>query len=110
MASISEAIWTSWNGQSNLPARSERPGENSLRSNVVVGQEIVGEGTSSDSSFSTPSAHAETTALPSAAAKLQRHLIHDGTLYSSSEPCPMCLTALLLGLHSPRRFAPPVTT
>jgi guanine deaminase len=60
---------------------------------VVVNQEIVGEGTSSVIELLDPSAHAEVMALRSAAAKLQRHLIDDGTLYSSSEPCPMCLTA-----------------
>jgi guanine deaminase len=59
----------------------------------VLSQEIVGEGTSSVVELLDPSAHAEIMALRSAAAKLQRHLIDDGTLYSSSEPCPMCLTA-----------------
>jgi guanine deaminase len=59
---------------------------------VVVGDEIVGEGTSSVIELLDPSAHAEIMALRSAAAKLQGHLIEDGTLYSSSEPCPMCLT------------------
>ena len=59
----------------------------------MLGQEIVGEGTSSVVELLDPSAHAEIMALRSAAAKLQRHLIGDGTLYSSSEPCPMCLTA-----------------
>jgi tRNA(Arg) A34 adenosine deaminase TadA len=60
---------------------------------VVVGEEIVGEGTSSVVELLDPSAHAEIMALRSAATNLQRHLIGDGTLYSSSEPCPMCLTA-----------------
>lgn len=60
---------------------------------VVVGGDIAGEGTSSVVELLDPSAHAEIMALRSAAAKLQRHLIDDGTLYSSSEPCPMCLTA-----------------
>jgi guanine deaminase len=60
---------------------------------IVVGEEIVGEGTSSVVELLDPSAHAEVMALRDAAAKLQRHLLPDGTLYSSSEPCPMCLTA-----------------
>ena len=46
---------------------------------VVVDQEIVGEGTSSVVELLDPSAHAEIMALRSAAAKLQRHLIDDGT-------------------------------
>lgn len=60
---------------------------------VVVETEIIGEGTSSVVELLDPSAHAEVMALRDAAAKLQRHLMPDGTLYSSSEPCPMCLTA-----------------
>ena len=60
---------------------------------VVVGEEIVGEGTSTVVELLDPSAHAEVMALRSAATRLQRHIIEDGTLYSSSEPCPMCLTA-----------------
>jgi len=59
---------------------------------VVVEGEVAGEGTSSVVELLDPSAHAEIMALRSAATKLQRHLIEDGTLYSSSEPCPMCLT------------------
>jgi len=58
-----------------------------------VGEEIIGEGTSTVVELLDPSAHAEIMALRNAADKLQRHLIPDGTLYSSSEPCPMCLTA-----------------
>jgi tRNA(Arg) A34 adenosine deaminase TadA len=60
---------------------------------VAVEGEIVGEGVNSVVDLLDPSAHAEVMALRSAAAKLRRHRLPDGTLYSSSEPCPMCLTA-----------------
>jgi tRNA(Arg) A34 adenosine deaminase TadA len=60
---------------------------------VVVGGEIVGEGTSSVVELFDPSAHAEVMALRHAGARLQRHLFEDGVMYASSEPCPMCLTA-----------------
>lgn len=60
---------------------------------VVVDEQVVGEGTSTVIELLDPSAHAEIMALRNAATKLQRHLIPDGTLYSSCEPCPMCLTA-----------------
>lgn len=60
---------------------------------VVTGGQIVGEATSSVLEVLDPSAHAEVLALRSAATRLQRHLIESGTLYSSSEPCPMCLAA-----------------
>ena len=60
---------------------------------VVVHGEIVGEGTSSVVELIDPTAHAEVMALRHAGVKLQRHLIEDGVMYASSEPCPMCLTA-----------------
>jgi tRNA(Arg) A34 adenosine deaminase TadA len=40
-----------------------------------------------------PTAHAEVMALRHAGAKLQRHIMADGVMYASSEPCPMCLVA-----------------
>lgn len=60
---------------------------------VVVGDEVVGEGTSSVVELSDPTAHAEVMALRHAGATLQRHLLEDGIMYASSEPCPMCLAA-----------------
>ncbi|MGH4027441.1 nucleoside deaminase [Actinomycetota bacterium Odt1-20B] len=60
---------------------------------VVVGGSIVGEGTSSVVELRDPTAHAEVMALRSAGEKLERHLFEDGVMYSSSEPCPMCLAA-----------------
>ena len=60
---------------------------------VVVNGEIVAEGTSSVVELLDPTAHAEVMALRHAAIKLQRHLIEDGVMYASSEPCPMCLAA-----------------
>jgi tRNA(Arg) A34 adenosine deaminase TadA len=60
---------------------------------VVVAGEIVGEGTSSVIELLDPTAHAEVMALRHAGTKLQRHLFEDGTMYASSEPCPMCLVA-----------------
>ncbi len=54
---------------------------------AVVGEEIVGEGTSTVIELLDPSAHAEVMALRSAATKLQRHLMEDGTL-ASLDPCP----------------------
>jgi guanine deaminase len=60
---------------------------------VVVGGEVVGEGTSSVVELSDPTAHAEVMALRHAGARLGRHLIEDGVMFASSEPCPMCLAA-----------------
>lgn len=60
---------------------------------VVVGGEVVAEGTSSVIELSDPTAHAEVMALRRAGARLGRHLLADGVMYASSEPCPMCLVA-----------------
>jgi guanine deaminase len=60
---------------------------------LVLNDEVVSEGTSSVIELIDPSAHAEVMALRNAAQKLKRHLLPGSVLYSSSEPCPMCLTA-----------------
>lgn len=59
---------------------------------LVLDGKVIGEGTSSVIELFDPSAHAEVMALRNAARKLQQHLLPDSVLYSSSEPCPMCLT------------------
>jgi guanine deaminase len=60
---------------------------------VVVGDKVVGEGTSRVVELRDPTAHAEVMALRDAGANLGRHLLDDGVMYCSSEPCPMCLVA-----------------
>lgn len=60
---------------------------------VVIGNEVVSEGTSSVVELSDPTAHAEVMALRHAGEALGRHLFEDGVMYASSEPCPMCLVA-----------------
>lgn len=60
---------------------------------VVVDGKPVGTGTSSVVERNDPTAHAEVMALRSAGESLGRHLMEDGVMYSSSEPCPMCLVA-----------------
>lgn len=60
---------------------------------LVLDGEIVSEGMSSVIELFDPSAHAEVMALRNGARKLKRHLLTGSVLYSSSEPCPMCLTA-----------------
>jgi guanine deaminase len=71
----------------------ENEGKTPFGAIVVVNGEIAGEGTSSVIELLDPTAHAEVMALRHAGAKLQRHLLEDGVMYASSEPCPMCLAA-----------------
>jgi guanine deaminase len=60
---------------------------------VVVADKVVGEGTSQVVELRDPTAHAEIMALRDAGTTLGRHLLEDGVMYCSSEPCPMCLIA-----------------
>jgi len=60
---------------------------------VVIDGDLIATGTSSVVELHDPSAHAEVMALRTAGAKLGRHLMEDAVMYSSSEPCPMCLVA-----------------
>jgi tRNA(Arg) A34 adenosine deaminase TadA len=54
---------------------------------------VAAEGVNRVAELHDPSAHAEVMALRAAGQALGRADFEDGVLYSSSEPCPMCLTA-----------------
>ncbi|WP_167450071.1 nucleoside deaminase [Streptomyces hyaluromycini] len=60
---------------------------------VVIDGEVIATGTSSVIELRDPTAHAEVMALRAAGSKLGRHLLEGAVMYSSSEPCPMCLVA-----------------
>jgi len=60
---------------------------------VVRGEEIVGQGWNRVVALNDPTAHAEIVALRNAAGKLSAFHLAGCTLYSSCEPCPMCLAA-----------------
>ena len=61
---------------------------------VLVGQgKVLGRGFNQVVELRDPSAHAEIMALRAAGRALGRHVFEDCVLYSSSEPCPMCLAA-----------------
>jgi guanine deaminase len=55
--------------------------------------QILGRGFNQVVELRDPSAHAEIMALRAAGRALGRHAFEDSVLYSSSEPCPMCLAA-----------------
>ncbi|WP_447037695.1 nucleoside deaminase [Streptomyces sp. DSM 118878] len=75
--------------------RSLRPGSTAkpFGAVVVVGGEVVGDGVNSVVAANDPTAHAEVMALREAGRRLGRYSLGDAVLYSSSEPCPMCLVA-----------------
>jgi tRNA(Arg) A34 adenosine deaminase TadA len=60
---------------------------------VVARGRLISRGVNQVAELNDPTAHAEIMALRDAAAGLRSHAIDDGVLYSSAEPCPMCLAA-----------------
>ncbi len=61
---------------------------------VVRRGEIVGRGNNRVTSANDPTAHAEVTAIRAACAQLKTFQLTDCELYTSCEPCPMCLSAI----------------
>src|SRR5437868_12563450 len=61
---------------------------------VVRGDEVVGEGCNKVTSSNDPTAHAEVVAIRNACEKLGTFQINDCEIYTSCEPCPMCLGAI----------------
>ena len=60
---------------------------------IVMGQEIIAQGWNQVTSTNDPTAHAEITAIRTATKKIASFSLTGGILYSSCEPCPMCLAA-----------------
>jgi guanine deaminase len=61
---------------------------------IVRNSEIVAEGVNRVTSDKDPTAHAEMVAIRQACAKLRVFELTDCEIYSSCEPCPMCLGAI----------------
>lgn len=55
---------------------------------------IVGEGTNQVTSSNDPTAHAEVVAIRQACEKLETFNLEGCVVYTSCEPCPMCLSAI----------------
>lgn len=61
---------------------------------VVKEGEIIAEGFNGVTSNNDPTAHAEVTAIRAACQKLGTFQLTDCEIYTSCEPCPMCLGAI----------------
>jgi guanine deaminase len=61
---------------------------------VVKGEEVVGRGNNMVTSSNDPTAHAEVTAIRDACKNLNTFQLTDCEIYTSCEPCPMCLGAI----------------
>ena len=62
---------------------------------VVLEEQIIGRGHNSPISTSDPTAHAEIQAVRDAAQQMKNYRLVDATLYSTVEPCLMCMGALV---------------
>jgi tRNA(Arg) A34 adenosine deaminase TadA len=61
---------------------------------IVRNGEVIATGTNRVVPNTDPTAHAEVMAIRNACSKLGTFQLTDCTVYSSCEPCPMCLSAL----------------
>ena len=61
---------------------------------ITMGDNIISESYNKVVLINDPTAHAELLAIREAASVLKSHDLGDCTLYTSCEPCPMCLGAI----------------
>ena len=61
---------------------------------IVKNNKIIAEGSNKVTSSNDPTAHAEIVAIRDACQKLNTFNLSGSDLYSSCEPCPMCLSAI----------------
>lgn len=61
---------------------------------IVRDGEVIATGTNRVTANNDPTAHAEVSAIRAACQKVENFKLEGCTVYSSCEPCPMCLSAL----------------
>ncbi|MGG1696805.1 nucleoside deaminase [Bacillus zhangzhouensis] len=61
---------------------------------IVKDGQIIAEGSNNVTTNNDPTAHAEVTAIRKACQALHTYQLEDCILYTSCEPCPMCLGAI----------------
>lgn len=85
-------------------ARAKENAENGIRANeggpfgaVIVDKNsnIIADGHNQVLSLNDPTAHAEINAIRAACKKLKTYDLSNYILYTSCEPCPMCLSAII---------------
>src|ERR1035438_8312256 len=78
-----------------LSVQTMRRGQGGPFGAVVVRKgKIVGRGCNQVTSANDPTAHAEIVAIREACRRLKTFQLNDCDLYTSCEPCPMCLSAI----------------
>jgi guanine deaminase len=61
---------------------------------IAKGSRVLAVGSNTVLGSHDPTCHAEINAIRAAARRLQNHLLHGTTIYSTTEPCPMCFSAI----------------
>jgi len=61
---------------------------------IVKDGKIIGTGANNVTSSNDPTAHAEVTAIRDACRNVDNFSLEGATIYTSCEPCPMCLAAI----------------
>jgi guanine deaminase len=80
-----------------LSLQSVRDGGGPFGAVIVRDGIIIAEGTNRVTGTNDPTAHAEIVAIREACAKLGRFQLSDCDIYTSCEPCPMCLGGIYWG-------------
>jgi guanine deaminase len=76
-----------------LSAQSGKSDEGPFGAVVVKDGKIIGEGVNQVVPSGDPTAHAEVVAIRNACKALGTHVLDGAVVYTSCEPCPMCLAA-----------------
>ena len=77
-----------------LSIKSVNNGGGPFGSVIVKGNKIIAEGSNKVTSNNDPTAHGEIVAIREACKKLNNFSLNGCELYSTCEPCPMCLSAI----------------
>jgi len=77
-----------------LSVESVNNGGGPFGSVIVKGDKIIAEGSNKVTSDNDPTAHGEIVAIREACKKLNNFNLNQCELYSTCEPCPMCLSAI----------------
>ena len=72
---------------------------------IVKDGEVIASGTNLVTSTNDPTAHAEVVAIRNACKKLETHQLEGCEIYTTCEPCPMCLSAIYWARPSKIYFA-----
>ena len=72
-----------------------KKGEVPIGAVVVLGNEIIGRGYNQPITMKDPTAHAEIIALKEASNRLENYRLNEAIIYTTLEPCLMCVGALV---------------